>query len=108
MSNKFSCVGYMYSPSTHIDPEPKTLSHVDQAGSGRFICFGLSGRSMYLLRKERANSFTTRELSSALITKQVSNHNEGSESSFTTTPLARQSRAVGFVRMATPTCSDTR
>ena len=55
----------------------------------------------------RTNSFVNRESSSALIITHVSKHNGGRESGFTTTPWAVTSK-VGFVRMATPTCSDTK
>src|SRR5712692_1355441 len=61
----------------------------------------------YRRRKDRVNSFANRESSSVLIITHVSKHNEASESGFTTTPWALTPTA-GLVRMATPTCSDTK
>src|SRR5208282_1741421 len=79
-----------------------------RADRGDPIGFGGRRFSAYLRRKDRTNSFVNRESSSFLIITHVWKHNEASESGLTTTPSARKPRAVGFVRMATPTCSDTR
>src|SRR5713101_4953580 len=79
-----------------------------EADSHNSICFGGGRWGAYLRRKDRANSFANRESSSVLIITHVWKHNEVSESGFTTTPSARKPRAAGWVRMATPTCSDTR
>src|SRR6202166_4886714 len=56
----------------------------------------------------RANSFANRESSSFLIITHVWKHNEVSESGLIATPSAGKPRAAGLVRMATPTCSDTK
>ena len=79
-----------------------------RADSDNSIGFGGMRWGAYLRRKDRANSFANRESSSFLIITHVWKHNEVSESGFTTTPSARKPRAVGLVRMATPTCSDTK
>src|SRR5208337_1684002 len=79
-----------------------------QADSHNSICFGGRRWGAYLRRNDRANSFVNRESSSALIIRHVWKHKEVSESGFTITPSVRTARAVGLVRMATPTCSDTK
>jgi hypothetical protein len=79
-----------------------------QADSPNSNCFGGVRRGSYRRRKDRANSFANRESSSALIITHVWKHNEVSESGFTTTPSARMPTVIGLVRIATPTCSDTK
>lgn len=59
-----------------------------QAESHNSICLGGKRWGAYLRRKERANSFASRESSSVLIITHVWKHNEVSEIGFTTTPSA--------------------
>src|ERR1700724_1347656 len=73
-----------------------------------FTCFGGRRWDEDLRRNIRTNSFVNRESSSLLIVTQVSKHSEVSERGLTTTPSAHEPTAADLVRMATPTCSDTK
>ena len=55
----------------------------------------------------RTYSSMSREVLSALRITHVLKHNDGSESGFTITPSACKSVVEGWVRIATPKCSET-
>ena len=90
--------------TTEIVPPSLTT----QADSDNSICFGGGRWGVHLRKKARANSFANRESSLVLRITHVSKHSEVSESGFTTTPSTVPPTVGGFVRRATPTCSDTK
>jgi len=59
-----------------------------QADSHSSSCFGSRRWGAYLRRNDRTNSLTSRDSSLALMITDVSNHNDVSESGFTSTPSA--------------------
>src|ERR1019366_7356523 len=94
-------------PARRRDCRCQAVNLTTQAESHNSICFGWRRWGAYLRRNDRTNSLTKRDSSPALMITDVSNHNDVSEGGLSTTPSAWRVRAVGFVRIATPTCSDT-
>jgi hypothetical protein len=66
-------------------PVVKLTTQADRHNS---ICFGWRRWGAYLRRNDRMKSLTKRDSSPALMITDVSNHNDVSESGFTTTPSA--------------------